>query len=248
MKLCFPLNPSRHVTVISADTPTLTSNDEAKDARTTWMHARRKQWPLIDYAICRRRDIHDVTITRAMQGTECWTDHRLVRSVLSLNITPTRRKTAKSCRPAFDTAELKQLERSPMFAKDLDDRLTAHGPLSGPPPQQWEQFKTLVTESAKLTIGPKKKVHQDWFDENDERIKELLDDKKKPSSRGRISPPLQKAGQGPGGTWQNAGRVVGEEGRRSGNLCCHKELKNDLQRHQGSLPPYQATHHAAPVS
>ena len=66
-----------------------------------------------------------------------------------------------------------------MFAKDLDDRLTAHGPLSGPPPQQWEQFKTLVTESAKLTIGPKKKVHQDWFDENDERIKELLDDKKK---------------------------------------------------------------------
>ena len=36
-----------------------------------------------------------------------------------------------------------------------------------------------MTESAKLTIGPKKKVHQDWFDENDERIKELLDDKKK---------------------------------------------------------------------
>ena len=38
---------------------------------------------------------------------------------------------------------------------------------------------TLVTESARLTFGPKKKVHQDWFDEKDERIKELLDDKKK---------------------------------------------------------------------
>ena len=47
------------------------------------------------------------------------------------------------------------------------------------PPQQWEQFKTLVTEFAKLTVGPKKKVHQNWFDENDKRIKELLDDKKK---------------------------------------------------------------------
>ena len=78
----------------------------------------------------------------------------------------------------FDTAKLKQLQRSRMFAKDLDDRLTAHGPLSGPPPQQWEQFKTLVTESAKLTIVPNKKVHQDWFNENDERIKKL-DDKKK---------------------------------------------------------------------
>ena len=93
-------------------------------------------------------------------------DHRLVRS---LHITPTRRKTAKSCRTAFDTAQLKQLERSRMFAKELDDRLTAHGPLSGPPPQPWEQFKTLVTESAKLTIGPK----------NDERFKERLDDKNK---------------------------------------------------------------------
>ena len=203
MKLRFSLNPSRHVTVISADSPTLTSNDEAKDARTTWMHARWKQWPLIDYAICRRRDIRDVRITRAMQGTECWTDHRLVRSVLSLHITPTPRKTAKSCRPAFDTAKLKQLERSRLFAKDLDDRLTAHGP-SGPPPQQWEQFKILVTESAKLTIGPKKRVHQKWFDENDERIKQFLDDKKKPSSSGRMtSPPLQKAGPGQGGTSQN---------------------------------------------
>ena len=36
-----------------------------------------------------------------------------------------------------------------------------------------------MIESAKLTIEPKKKVHQDWFDENDERIKELLDDKQK---------------------------------------------------------------------
>ena len=39
----------------------------------------------------------------------------------------------------------------------------------------------IVQDSAKLTIGPKKKGHQDYFDENDERIKELLDDKKKAS-------------------------------------------------------------------
>ena len=50
-----------------------------------------------------------------------WTDYRLVRSVLSMHITPTRLKTAKSCRPAFDTAKLEQLERSHMFEKDLDD-------------------------------------------------------------------------------------------------------------------------------
>ena len=144
MKLSFPLNPSRHVIIISAYAPTLTSSDEAKDAfyeelsalvkdvppsnkfillgdfnarvgtdcnnwkgvlgplgtgklnsnglmllsfcaendltitntlfrqadqyKTTWMHPRLKQWHLIDYAICRRRDIRDVRITRAMRG------------------------------------------------------------------------------------------------------------------------------------------------------------------------------------
>ena len=129
-------------------------------------------------------DIRDVRITREMRegggggGQECWTDHRLVRSILSMHIIQCVERL-KSCRTVFDTAKLKQLEHSRMFAKDRDDRLTAHGRLCGPPPQQWEQFKTLVTESSKLTIGPKKKVHQDRFDENDESIKELLDDKKK---------------------------------------------------------------------
>ena len=255
MKLRFPLNSSRHATVISAYAPTLTSSDEIKDAfyeelnelvknvppcdklillgdfnarvgtdcnnwkgvlgphgigkvnsnglmllsfcgendltitntlfrqadkfKTTWMHPRSKQWHLIDYAICRRRDIQDVRITRVMRGAECWTDHRLVRTILSLHITPMRRKTPKACRTAFDIGKLKQPKHCHEFAKDLDDRLNAHGTLTGPPAQQWDQFKNLVTESAKLTIGPKKRIHQDWFDENDDPIRQLLDDKKK---------------------------------------------------------------------
>ena len=83
---------------------TITLFRQADKHKTTWMHPRSKQWYLIDYAICSRRDIRDVRITIAMRGVECWTDHRLVRSILSLYITPTRRKTAKSCRLAFDIA------------------------------------------------------------------------------------------------------------------------------------------------
>ena len=103
------------------------------------------------------------------RGQSVWTDNRLVRSILSLHITPTCRKT------------------------------------------QWKHFKTLV--SAKLTTGPKKKVHQDWFDKNDERIKQLIDDKKKASISARMTTPLQtRPKAGPGGTLQNAGRVVRGEG------------------------------------
>ena len=53
------------------------------------------------------------------------------------------------------------------------------------PPQQCEQFKTPVTESAKLTTGPKKKVHWRAHQRSPGR-------QKKPSSSGRTtSPPLQ---------------------------------------------------------
>ena len=82
------------------------------------MHSRSKQWYLNEYAICHRKVIREAIITREMpgagegrgvgEGAECWTDHRLVKSVLSLHISLTRHKTAKSRRPAFDTAKMKQ--------------------------------------------------------------------------------------------------------------------------------------------
>ena len=43
---------------------------QADKYETTWMNPRSKQWHLIDNAICRRRDIHDVRITRAGEEGE----------------------------------------------------------------------------------------------------------------------------------------------------------------------------------
>ena len=57
------------------------------------------------------------------------------------------------------------------FTVTLDDRLTSHGSLIGSMTQKWDQFKMLAKESVQSTLGMKKKVHQDWFDENNESIK-----------------------------------------------------------------------------
>ena len=255
IKLRFPLHPSRHVTVISAYAPTLTSSDEVKDSfykeldrmvkatptsdkllllgdfnarvgndcrnwkgvlghhgtgkmntnglrllsfcaendltitntlfrqadkyKTTWMHPRSKQWHLIDYVISRRRDIQDFKITRAMRGAECWTDHRLVRSILALHIAPIRRKTPKVVRPSFDIGKLEHPRHRHLFAANLDKTLASHGPLTGNTSQKWDQFKTVVKDSAQSALGMRKRVHQDWFDENDESIRQLLDEKQK---------------------------------------------------------------------
>ena len=56
--------------------------------KTFWMHPRSKHWHLIDYVIVRRRDLNEVQITRAMHGAECSNDHRLIHSILRLNVRP----------------------------------------------------------------------------------------------------------------------------------------------------------------
>ena len=58
--------------------------------RTSWMPPCSKHWHLIDYVIIRKRDRQDVQVTRAMCGAECWTDHCLIISKLSLCIQPKR--------------------------------------------------------------------------------------------------------------------------------------------------------------
>ena len=57
--------------------------------------------------------------------------------------------------------------------------LITHGPLTGDQTNKWNQYKQMVTESAKTVLGPKSRIHQDWFDENDVEIGKLLEKKPK---------------------------------------------------------------------
>ena len=65
LKLCFPLNPSRHVTNISAYAPTLTISDEAKDALYEELNVLVKDVPQSDKLIL----LGDFTVT-ATTGKE----------------------------------------------------------------------------------------------------------------------------------------------------------------------------------
>ena len=129
----------------------------ANKYKTTWMHPRSKHWHLIDYIIVRKRDIRDVKITRAMRGAECWTDHRLVRSILSMHLVLAHRKKPKLTRAKFNTAK-------------LADSNIEHDLLNGDPEERWTHLKRIMSESSKEVLGLKERVHQDWFDENSEEI------------------------------------------------------------------------------
>ena len=45
------------------------------------------------------------------------------------------------------------------------------------PEENWTVFQKVVHSSAATTIGHPYRKHQDWFDENDEEIKLLLEKK-----------------------------------------------------------------------
>lgn len=143
--------------------------------KTTWMHPRSRQWHLIDYIIVRQRDLKDVCITRAMRGAECWTDHRLVRTKMKLKIAPPRNRTAKKGKKAYNITKLKQTPILERFQNDINSKLSNTN--SSSVDQKWSQFKDALTQSAESVLGFKKRLHQDWFDENDNAITDLINRK-----------------------------------------------------------------------
>ena len=68
---------------------------QADKFKNTWMHPRSTQWHMLDYAVVRQRDRRDVLITRCMRGADCWSDHRLLRSKMNLQLA-LKKKTARS--------------------------------------------------------------------------------------------------------------------------------------------------------
>ena len=48
---------------------------------------------------------------------------------------------------------------------------------SDDPEQNWTVFRDTVHSSAMDSLGPVSRKHQDWFDENDDEIQRLLEEK-----------------------------------------------------------------------
>ena len=146
--------------------------------KTTWMHPRLKHWHLIDFIIVCQRDIRDIRVTHAMRGAECWTDHRLVRAVLMLHIAPSHRNWPKTVRANYNVARLKDPFSRARFQQVLDKNLQDHVTTEGST-EKWTSFKETFSKTAKEVLGVKTRTHEDWFDVNDEKIKEAIHAKKK---------------------------------------------------------------------
>ncbi|XP_062834399.1 uncharacterized protein LOC134298378 [Anolis carolinensis] len=144
----------------------------------SWKHPRSKHWHLLDYVIARARDRRDVLLTRAMTGADdCWTDHRLIQSTMAIKIVPQCRLQGRKTRRKMNTQALLEPSKRALLQTTLKDHLPTEHPENVE--EHWNKLKTSIITACEETIGYQTKKHQDWFDDNDKEIQQLIDSKRK---------------------------------------------------------------------
>ncbi|KAL3045274.1 hypothetical protein OYC64_013520 [Pagothenia borchgrevinki] len=107
---------------------------------------------------------------------DCWTDHRLIRSIMSIRLMRKRRMQKRQSRPKLNI----DLLGDTTYQQQLQDALSAALPKQYPEDTEkhWGTLSTSIMNSCKNILGQKKRRHQDWYDENDTEIQQLIDIKR----------------------------------------------------------------------
>nr|VZH99913.1 unnamed protein product [Spirometra erinaceieuropaei] len=151
--------------------------------KATWRHPRSRQWHLLDYVLVRRRDQRDVLVTKAIAGADGWTDHRLVISKMRLRLQPRRRPQGKRPPGKLNVALLSLPAHHLHFSNELAQRLDnlpiadAAAAENASVENRWCQLRDTVQATALTVLGRAPRQHQDWFDDNDAAIRNLLAEK-----------------------------------------------------------------------
>ena len=142
----------------------------------TWMHPGTKKWHMIDYVITRQRDVKDVHHTRAMCGTCHWTDHRLVKCKLAIKSKkPVRHHRVKPNRK-LNVDKLKSPEVRQLLA-DKFSEVFNNTDICGPIPDiTLDNLTRLTLKASRDVLGFPESKNRDWFDENDQTIKPMLNE------------------------------------------------------------------------
>jgi len=144
--------------------------------KVTWMHPRSKHWHLLDYVITRKKDLNDVLDTRVMRGADCATDHQMVRSKLAFSIRRSHQRTKAKPPSRLDLGQTKSDKFKEKLESEMNKALGQCRDLENKDAAtQWKTLRAVVYETAEKVCERPKRKHQDWFDETDQHLAELLE-------------------------------------------------------------------------
>ena len=110
-----------------------------------------------------------------MPSADCYTDHMLVRRRVAFAFkSPPKRKSPQTKK--LQVYKLRDPRVKNKFQVMLEERL--HCVTAAEPEEQWKQMKTILQETTAEVVGLSTRKHQDWIDEADKEIHELLEKKR----------------------------------------------------------------------
>ncbi|VDM05808.1 unnamed protein product [Schistocephalus solidus] len=150
--------------------------------KATWMHPRLRHLHLLDYVLVRRRDRQDVLVTKAIRDADSWTDHQLVISQMRLRLQPQRKTQEKRPPGKLNTTLLKLPAHCFDFSNQITEKLEdLHAPADNATVETgWCQLRNVIQSTALEVLGRARRQHQDWFDDYDADISNLLAEKNGP--------------------------------------------------------------------
>ena len=113
-----------------------------------------------------------------MCGTECWTDYRLLISKMNLRVAPPSRPQGIIVSKWLNVSKLKSGVVKEELAGELESKLQSHNTNPDADVEiEWACIHDAVYATASAVVGPTTRKHQDWFDDNNSRIKSILEEK-----------------------------------------------------------------------
>nr|VZI33824.1 unnamed protein product [Spirometra erinaceieuropaei] len=154
--------------------------------KSTWMHARSRQWHLLDYVLIRMRDQRDVLVTKAIPDADGRTDN------LSNELPKRLGNLTVAVAAADENAS-------------MENRL--------------RQQRDTVQSTALAVLGRARRQHQEWFDDNDAVISNLLAEQnrlhslRRPSHRRKPRYFLSQSSPHSTATARDSGRLNDSQGQ-----------------------------------
>ena len=140
---------------------------QLKDSlKNTWQHLRSKHWHQLDHVPYKKAAKSYVTLTKVNRAANCFTDHKLLMSKCLFSIKNKKRGT----RPPKKLDTRLDDDKKVLLEQFLDERLSSCN-------TDVDELTVVLQNAAAHVFGKKKRVQNDWFDDQDDAIQKLLQDK-----------------------------------------------------------------------